>query len=216
MKKIAIVTTGLLPVPATKGGAVENLLDLFLEENEKRGLLDITVLSCYEKNAESLSRILYPHTNFCFINCSTRLYKCLDWIFIQINKIVNLGRLFGFLSALQIRKGDFDLVLVENFPFHCPSLKKMIKIPIWLHTHNRYVRIDFPQIKNFVELIGFLIVFTICLFLVSNFLEEGYAKACSEHALPENFETMEYTEFLAVRRQLMSAVVKRAYKELCK
>ena len=46
--------------------------------------------------------------------------------------------------------------------------------------------------------------------------EEGYAKACSEHALPENFETMEYTEFLAVRRQLMSAVVKRAYKELCK
>ena len=46
--------------------------------------------------------------------------------------------------------------------------------------------------------------------------EDGYKKACEEHALPENFENMEYTEFLAVRRQLMSAVVKRAFKELCK
>lgn len=46
--------------------------------------------------------------------------------------------------------------------------------------------------------------------------EDGYKKACEEHALPENFENMEYNEFLAVRRQLMSAVVKRAFKELCK
>ena len=46
--------------------------------------------------------------------------------------------------------------------------------------------------------------------------EEGYKKTCSEHALPDNFERMEYNEFLSARRQLMSNIVKKAYKELCK
>ena len=46
--------------------------------------------------------------------------------------------------------------------------------------------------------------------------EEGYKKACEQNALPENFETMEYPEFLEKRRQLMAQVVRKAYEELCK
>lgn len=46
--------------------------------------------------------------------------------------------------------------------------------------------------------------------------EEKYIKACAEHALPENFEKMEYPAFLAARRKLMANIVKRAYFELCK
>ncbi|MBQ9408894.1 MAG: DUF262 domain-containing protein [Clostridia bacterium] len=46
--------------------------------------------------------------------------------------------------------------------------------------------------------------------------EEGYKKACDEHALPENFEQMDYLEFLEKRRMLMAKIVKKAYEELCK
>ena len=46
--------------------------------------------------------------------------------------------------------------------------------------------------------------------------EEGYKKACEQNALPENFESMEYPEFLEKRRQLMAQVVRKAYEELCK
>lgn len=46
--------------------------------------------------------------------------------------------------------------------------------------------------------------------------EDGYKKACADHALPENFETMEYQEFLSARRLLMAKIVKNAYLELCK
>ena len=46
--------------------------------------------------------------------------------------------------------------------------------------------------------------------------EEKYKKTCADHALPEDFETMEYTEFLAARRILMAKIVKQAYAELCK
>ena len=46
--------------------------------------------------------------------------------------------------------------------------------------------------------------------------EEGYKTACEQNALPENFETLEYNDFLAKRRVLMSETVKKAFKELCK
>ncbi len=45
--------------------------------------------------------------------------------------------------------------------------------------------------------------------------EEGYQKACEEHALPENFETMDYLAFLEQRRLKMAQVVKKAYEKLC-
>jgi hypothetical protein len=43
--KIAILTSGILPVPAVLGGAVENLIDYYLENNNQHQLHDITVYS---------------------------------------------------------------------------------------------------------------------------------------------------------------------------
>lgn len=45
--------------------------------------------------------------------------------------------------------------------------------------------------------------------------EEEYLKSCKQHALPENFESMEYMDFLEKRRYLMAGIVKAAYKKLC-
>ena len=47
--KIAIITSGILPVPAVQGGAVENLTDYYLEYNEQHCLHDITVYSVWQK-----------------------------------------------------------------------------------------------------------------------------------------------------------------------
>lgn len=46
--------------------------------------------------------------------------------------------------------------------------------------------------------------------------EEGYKLTCAQNALPENFEMLEYSEFLVQRRTLMSQIVRKAYLELCK
>lgn len=44
--------------------------------------------------------------------------------------------------------------------------------------------------------------------------ENAYLKACEEHALPVDFETMDYETFLQKRRGLMSQLVKEAYEKL--
>ena len=45
---IAFLTYGTSPVPATKGGAVENLIENLLKENERYHLLNMTVFSIYD------------------------------------------------------------------------------------------------------------------------------------------------------------------------
>ena len=44
--------------------------------------------------------------------------------------------------------------------------------------------------------------------------EELYQVVCREHALPENFEHMDYQNFLDERRRLMAKIVKKAYEQL--
>lgn len=43
--KVAFLTVGTSPVPATKGGAVENLIEDLLDENELYHNFDFSVLS---------------------------------------------------------------------------------------------------------------------------------------------------------------------------
>ena len=66
--KIAILTSGRLPVPATKGGAVETKLDYILDYNAKHHLLDITTYSIppderIDKNTKDNHYIYYSLTS---------------------------------------------------------------------------------------------------------------------------------------------------------
>ena len=63
--KIVFLTDGKSPVPATKGGAVENLIEDLLDENEKYHNFDFSVLSLYEEMAYKKSK-KYQYTNFYF------------------------------------------------------------------------------------------------------------------------------------------------------
>lgn len=45
-------------------------------------------------------------------------------------------------------------------------------------------------------------------------LGEEYKTHCDNHALPENFETMDYMEFLNQRRTLMAQIIKKAFMRL--
>ncbi len=44
--------------------------------------------------------------------------------------------------------------------------------------------------------------------------EDGYKDACAQNALPENFETLSYLDFLVERRKLMAKLIRKAYNKL--
>ena len=51
--KLAILTCGILPIPAVQGGAVENLIDFYLEYNDTHKLHDITVYSPWDPKVKT-------------------------------------------------------------------------------------------------------------------------------------------------------------------
>ena len=46
--KLAILTCGILPIPAVQGGAVENLIDFYLAYNDQKKFHDITIYSPWD------------------------------------------------------------------------------------------------------------------------------------------------------------------------
>ena len=52
--KIAVLTSGILPVPAVQGGAIENLIDFYLDYNNQHQLHDITVYSVWHPDEKKL------------------------------------------------------------------------------------------------------------------------------------------------------------------
>ena len=84
--KILIITPGKLPVPATCGGAVENLIQQLLDDNEKNTNFEFTVFSLYEEKAFEYSK-KYKYTKFIFIDGDTKKYKISRVIRYLINRL---------------------------------------------------------------------------------------------------------------------------------
>lgn len=123
--KIAFLTNGTSPVPATNGGAVENLIEDLLDENETKSCFEFSVLSLYESKAEEQSR-RYKKSQFYFIKCPTFvnfLDKVIYWISKNLLKKKNLISYRFILRRLYVMSkfpsillnNDFDrIVLVTN------------------------------------------------------------------------------------------------------
>lgn len=81
MRKICIISAGILPIPDVKGGAVERLISMLIDVNEYKHIFDITIITCPDKNAIK-EQHLYKYTKF----INLRSYD-INYINKLINKI---------------------------------------------------------------------------------------------------------------------------------
>lgn len=153
MEKIAIITSGFLPVPASKGGAVENIVVNLLNENEKNNKMEFNIISIFddisynESKKYSKSKINFIKVNF--------LVKFLDKItFLIAKKVLKkensqsyryiFQRLYYLNKCSKIlKKNDFDKVILENHPTQYLALKwrkNYLKYSgrYYYHCHNEF------------------------------------------------------------------------------
>lgn len=107
--KIAILTSGLLPIPAIKGGAIETLLDSFIEQNEKMKRVKLDVYSIPTKHERK------KYTKYQYINNGVWSF------FIKIfNKILgtNIPTNFFYQKKMikKVNKKNYDYIILENYP----------------------------------------------------------------------------------------------------
>lgn len=124
MNDDVFITSGFLPVPATKGGAVETLVQNLIDENEIIKNNKFTVLSIYDKNAFEKSK-MYSQTNFLFYkpNC---IIKFLDVVlFFVLTNVLKKEKKTSYKFIIQrlfylnyvskkLKKNNFHSIIIEN------------------------------------------------------------------------------------------------------
>lgn len=141
MKRIVIVAPASLPIPATKGGAIETLVHHLIKENEKKHKIDITIISRYEKDAFILAKE-YSFTRFIWYKTTGYTEKIQN----RINRHLVCplkGESFytnwqGFVIK-SLQRIDYDKVIVPNNIEFLPILKKHIgNKDLICYLHNRF------------------------------------------------------------------------------
>ena len=153
--KLAIITSGFLPVPATKGGAVENLIVNFIKENEnnQESPINITVFSEYDDKAQKEAKN-YFKTKIKFIKTPKFIQVADKIIFLFAKNVLKkensqsyrfiLKRLY-YLNRVSkdLKTNNYDKVLLENHPTQYLALKwkkNYIKYQnnYYYHCHNEF------------------------------------------------------------------------------
>lgn len=70
MKKIALVLPEVYPVPAVKGGAIEELVTILIEQNEIEKKAELVVFSMENEQARERAKE-YKHTKMVYIPKTT-------------------------------------------------------------------------------------------------------------------------------------------------
>lgn len=169
IKKICIVSAGLLPIPDVMGGAIERLVTMIAEDNETAHLIDLTVISIYKESA--VRKQVLKNTNFVNIKTWGSCYYRFAWKMRGIGKKI-LKRDFYRLHVYERKVEDYllehgneyDLIINEGLQFDVLKRvsEKYGKNRICAHLH-----CNLKASSHFEEIYGSVIA-------VSNFIRDKY------------------------------------------
>ncbi|EMK2594051.1 glycosyltransferase family 4 protein [Bacillus cereus] len=139
MLKIAILGTEDRPIPATRGGAVESLVEEILRLNTESGMYKIDVYSIYEEQAATL---MEKNDSYHFINRNPNSFqKIFNLISLKMNFVSLYRNKFVDEAVTLINEKEYDWVIVQNRPAYIIPIRKKVKnksTKFALHLHNEH------------------------------------------------------------------------------
>ena len=141
MKTIAIITSGLLPVPAVHGGAVENLIEFLIDYNELHPTHHFILYTKADPSFTSTYLSKYKYTRFIQIYTESLLYR--------VKQTIRRSYKWKYYSNVywdyflkqcinDLKKRTVDDILIENrAEFVLPVYKELGIKPI-VHLHIKY------------------------------------------------------------------------------
>ncbi|WP_055426839.1 glycosyltransferase family 4 protein [Bifidobacterium aesculapii] len=150
-KRVAVVTSGYLPVPNVLGGAVEALDMVMARENEKTPRFDFTVFSAWADGVDEAARG-FTHTEFDFVHAPWFVRAADRCVYALAKYVLHKPKLMSYRYivqrlwyirhvAAQLAKRDFDAVMIENHATLFMTMQKhgnMDKYAgkVYYHLHN--------------------------------------------------------------------------------
>lgn len=146
--KIAILTSGILPVPAVQGGAVEMLVDHYLEYNQQHRFHDITIYSVYHPKVDRCAQLHSDVNHYRSIDVSSLWAKVRKHIhgLLHRHTYYHYSIDYFFRQALkEICQQEFDLIILENRPGYALQLHGRTNARLVYHLHNDFLNSDTRQ-----------------------------------------------------------------------
>lgn len=175
--KLAILTPGFMPVPAVKGGAVEQLIEDIIIANESSHKYDIDV---YTIDDPKLTDIHYKYTKLIKIvpNKNNKLVKHFYFALkAKLSLAIRSKNPFNYINYAMVKKfktNYYDKVLVENnMDIYSLLLPKLTKEKLYFHLHNN---IDCNDPAKTVEKTKKVISTANKILVVSDFLKNKLEK----------------------------------------
>ena len=146
--KIAILTSGILPIPAVQGGAVENLIDYYLEYNNQHRLHDITVYSTAPPHSTPKSDTECTHYHY--VGTTSLFHRLKRAWFVrrtaQKDGYYNPYIEYFLHEAMKhIRRQHFDAIILENRPGYALPLSEVTDAKLIVHLHNDFLNSESKQ-----------------------------------------------------------------------
>ena len=146
MKKVCIITIGEYPIPDVKGGAVERLITMIVEDNEQNPRFEFTVLTC--KNADAIEQQKrFKYTTFVNIPAyagervvfwSRRIHNIFNHRLHIINDVVWVKWLMSPFNRYVFKnRNRFDLFVTEGATtdFCCTASRFVDRNKMTMHLH---------------------------------------------------------------------------------
>lgn len=146
--KIAILTSGILPIPAVQGGAVENLIDYYLEYNNQHRLHDITVYSIAPPYSTPKADTECTHYHYVG---TTSLFHRLKRAWFVRRAAQKEGYYSPYIEYFlreamkHIKRQHFDAIILENRPGYALPLSEVTDAKLIVHLHNDFLNSESKQ-----------------------------------------------------------------------
>ena len=140
--RIAILTSGILPVPAVQGGAVENLIDFCLEYNDRHRLHDITVYSIWHPDVEQHPALNSKVNHYIYIKVNSLWGRLKKYIYKQTHKEGYYHYTIEYFLDEVIRlikHRQYDIILLENRPGYTLRIQDLTTSKIVIHQENDFL-----------------------------------------------------------------------------
>ena len=137
--KLGIITCGMLPIPAVQGGAVENLIDFYLEYNDIHKLHDITIYSPWDPMVKTHPALASDVNHYHFIDVTSLKARIARKIYSYCHRdeYYNYFIEYYFEKAYaDLKMKHFDYIIIENGAGLAYKLSQRGHRNLILHLHN--------------------------------------------------------------------------------
>ena len=137
--KIAILTSGILPIPAVNGGAVENHIDFYLKYNHVHRLHEMTVFSIWDDKIKGHPALQSDINHYEYIKVTSWKAKIAKNLYNLLfgEKYYHYTIEYFFRKAWKrLQRNHYDIILLDNRPGYALDMRVPDSTKLFLYLHN--------------------------------------------------------------------------------